>query len=173
MSSVVGTGFDFLRSSETGMSLYEVFEMVCELTIALDQYTRGGVGAPDMIDLLPARSAAQHQLLSLDFSEGEDDVVDRKTAEICRIAALIFSDMVVFPVPAAQQMKPFLAARLKILLEGLGVDALQNVNAEILLWATTLGCIASTFATEHDWYLQQLKTQLSSSRIPDWFALQK
>lgn len=154
------------------MSFCEVAANVTEVILALDQYTRRTPQAPDMIDILPLRNAVQHQLLSLDLMSMDDDVEDRAVAEVCRIATLIFSDMVIFPLPAIQGLKPVLAMRLKALLESLSLERLPNPDhRKTLAWATALGSIASSFTKDHGWFLQQLKIHLSALMLQDWDEL--
>lgn len=173
MGSIVGNGFGLLHSHLAGDTLCEVLEQMGQLTTALDQYTRGGQAAPDMVELTATRNSLQHQLLSLELTTLEGPLNELVIAEICRISALIFSDMVLFPLPATQKVKPFLAARLKSLLVTWNVECPSEAQLRTLAWATMLGCIASTFAAEHDWFLQQLSMHLSKLVILDWPKLRR
>ena len=173
VESVLGTSFEFLHTSPAGKYLCEVLEMMCDLTIGLDQHTRGGAGAPDMVDLVSARNSVQHHLLSVDTLGMEGGVEDLMITEVCRTSALIFSDMVLFPLPATQKMKPTLASRLKGLLVDWTAECPSEAHLRTLTWATMLGSIASTFTVEHDWFLQQLSLHLSTLVILDWPNLKR
>ena len=172
-AEVLGSGFELLHSHLAGETLCEILEQMCELTIALDQQTRAGQGAPDLVELAAARNSVQHQLLSIEYTSIETSLEQLVIAEICRIAALIFSDMVLFPLPATQKVKPVLATRLKSLLVKWEVECPSVAQLRTLAWATMLGCIASTFAAEHDWFLQQLSMHLSTLVVGDWPKLRQ
>ena len=173
MSSILGSGFEVLHSDLAGETLCEILEEMCELTVALDQHTRTAQGAPDMVELTTSRNSVQHQLLSLDLTNTEGSPNELVIAEICRIGALIFSEMVLFPLPATQRVKPVLAARLKSLLVSWNVECPSEAQLRVLAWVTMLGCIASTFAAEHDWFLQQLSIHLSTLVVRDWPKLRR
>ena len=171
MGDLVGTGFEFLAKASGGEDLYLVLEHMCEVTIALDHHTRRGAGSPEMVDLVIARNSAQHQLLSLPLLEIGEEFDGALMTHICRMATLIYSDMVLFPIPAIQKVKPALALRLKSLLLDWNIEFPCRLRLKLLTWATTLGCIASIFEPEHDWFLQQLNLHLTMSRIQDWPSL--
>ena len=173
MSSILGNGFRLLHSHLAGDTLCEVLAQMCQVTTALDQYTRGGQDVPDMVELTATRNSLQHQLLSLELTTMEGPLNELAMAEICRISGLIFSDMVLFPLPATQKVKPFFATRLKSLLVTWDVECPSDAQQRMLAWATMLGCIASTFAAEHDWFLQQLGMHLSKLVILDWPKLRQ
>lgn len=173
MASILGSGFELLHTHLAGEMLCETLEQMCELTIALDQHTRGGQGAPDMVELTTTRNCVQHQLLLFDFASMDASSEELTIAEVCRISALIFSDMVLFPLPATQKVKPMLAVRLKSLLARCAIKCPSQAQLRTLAWATMLGCIASTFAVEHDWFLRQLSIHLSTLSIMDWPKLRQ
>jgi hypothetical protein len=171
MSTNLGTGFKYLCSSLPGRAVYEILQNVGQLTVALDQHTRRGKGAPDMVDLVLARNVAQHQLLSLDPISMDGEMEDRTIAELCRIATLIYSDMVIFPLPATQRVKPALAVRMRTLLDDFKDGRGQERHRRVICWATTLGCVASTFTSMHQWFLEELRLHAFGIKIQDWPGL--
>ncbi|KIV89266.1 hypothetical protein PV10_08845 [Exophiala mesophila] len=174
----LGNGFKFLHAIPGGNLLIPILEAFCQVTVALDHYSRGGPTAPDMVDLVEARNSAQHQLLSqmpppdVETSDGPGAII-----QACRLATLVFSDMVIFPVPPMQGVKPRLASMLKKALEGCAASRNGSSYAYMLLWATSLGAISASFTPDRPWYVEQLSQQVLLLGIDQWssmeFALSK
>ncbi|KIV80502.1 hypothetical protein PV11_07998 [Exophiala sideris] len=167
LDSELGTGFRYFRSNSTGYELLEVLESFSEVTNALDHYARGGSAAPELVDLIEARNASQHRLLSLLPKR-----VDLTDAEVCvqqatRLATMIFSDMVLFPLPPTQRMKPKLARELVDILEACTLLRCWDVHGQVLVWILTLGTVAASFTPERTWYVEQLSYRLSVMSIDD------
>ncbi|KAK4938990.1 hypothetical protein LTR10_020649 [Elasticomyces elasticus] len=167
LDSELGTGFRYFRSNSTGYELLEVLESFSEVTNALDHYARGGSAAPELVDLIEARNASQHRLLSLLPKR-----VDLTDAEVCvqqatRLATMIFSDMVLFPLPPTQRMRPKLARELVDILEACTLLRCWDVHGQVLVWILTLGTVAASFTPERTWYVEQLSYRLSVMSIDD------
>ena len=173
MGSILGSGFDFLYSSSSGKFLREILTLMCDLVLALDQRIRGASGAPEVVELVPTRNMIQHRLLSIDPQDMEGEIEEITVAEVCRTSALIFSDMVVFPIPATQQIKPMFAARLRSLLESSINHLQQDTYQDAIIWLLVMGAIASTFSVDHEWFLQCLRVRTMSQNIRDWPNLKK
>ncbi|KAI1607917.1 hypothetical protein EDD37DRAFT_670367 [Exophiala viscosa] len=161
LDSELGTGFRYFRSNSTSCELLEVLQSFSEVTNALDHHARGGSTAPELVDLIEARNASQHRLLS-----NLPERVDLTDAESCvqqatRLATLIFSDMVVFPLPPTQRVKPRLARNLIDILEACDLLRCWDLHGQVLMWALTLGAIAASFTPERIWYVDQLKYRCS------------
>lgn len=140
--------------------------------MALDHYARGGPTTPDLVDLVNARHAAQHRLLSQlpppqsNFLQG-----DKCVLHACRLATLIFSDMVIFPLPATQGLKHRLAPLLRHTLQACSMACDWELHAYTLLWATTLGAIAATHSHERGWYVEKMIAHLRNLGIDQWSSL--
>lgn len=90
------------------------------------------------------RNLIQYRLLSL--SRGQD--------EICRLAALIFSNGVIFPIARKHP--------LQILVKQLVAELERRVDwddksSEFLLWVTVVGGLAATGSVREEFYLRALK----------------
>jgi hypothetical protein len=152
--------------------LLDILESFAELVGALDHYTRKGPNAPDLVDLIDARNSAQHRLLSQLPAEVEMSDADSCVHQVVRLATLIFSDMVIFPLPAAQRLKPRLAGMLQQTLEMCHLHRSWTSHAPVLLWALTLGTIATRFSETGLWYNTQLRHHLSVLQITTWSTLE-
>ena len=172
LDSKLGSGFRYFRSTAAGRELLEVLESFCEVTVALDHYDRGGQNAPEAFDLVEARNSTQHRLLSqispqLDLRDAEKCIHHG-----CRLATLIFSDMVLFPLPPTQRLKPRLALLLHQALEAGKLLSGWELHAQIYVWMLTLGAIAASFTPERTWYMDQLMELIETLGIQDWSTIE-
>ncbi|RSL81581.1 hypothetical protein CEP51_005716 [Fusarium floridanum] len=145
-------------------SLVKIFQIMSEVTVALDHYCRGGEGAPDSLDvLLNNCDWAAHTTLSLVSyapisTQGEDRESNTNVSctlqEICRLCALLHVDMVLLPTPPHTGIKLRHAKRIWRLLEVL--DKQEPIESgqvlDFLTWATVLGAIAARFTELEDCY---------------------
>lgn len=157
----LGTSFSILKQSANQRCLSDVLRSMCKTTVALDHYhDRGGVA--DLRDIIAARNTIQHQLLSLP-TELEHGIYD-----LCRFAALIFSDMVLFPLPPATAVKPRLAVQLRRALGPFSVESWRNEHLHILLWAVVMGGIASWDTRNRLWYAFRLHDLSARLGLVTW-----
>ncbi|KIW35457.1 uncharacterized protein PV07_02153 [Cladophialophora immunda] len=167
LDSKLGAGFRYLRQSPAGQQLLEALDAYSEITVALDHHVRGGSTAPELVELSEARNCAQHRLLSQIPCP-----LDLSNAELCvhqavRLGALVFSDMVIFPLPPPQRVKPRLALALQQTLEACDLLGCWDLHGQVLLWSLTLGAIASNFTPQRCWYIEQLLQQILLLQIQD------
>ncbi|KIX97019.1 uncharacterized protein Z520_07133 [Fonsecaea multimorphosa CBS 102226] len=167
LDSKLGAGFRYLRQSPAGQQLLEVLDAYSEVTVALDHHVRGGPTAPELAELSEARNCAQHRLLSQ-----MPCPLDLSSPELCvhhavRLGALIFSEMVIFPLPPPQGVKPRLALMLQQTLEACDLLGCWDLHGQVLLWSLTLGTIASSFTPQRAWYIEQLLQQILLLQIQD------
>ncbi|KIW77870.1 hypothetical protein Z517_07703 [Fonsecaea pedrosoi CBS 271.37] len=167
LDSKLGAGFRYLRQSPAGRQLLDILDTYSEVTVALDHHVRGGSTAPELVELTEIRNWAQHRLLSqmpgsLDFSNPELCV-----HHAVRLGALVFSEMVIFPLPPPQKVKPRLALMLQQTLDACDILGCWDLHGQVLLWCLTLGAIASNFTPHRPWYIEQLLQQILLLQIPD------
>jgi hypothetical protein len=111
---LLGSAFQPLVRLDFFQQLCEVLYLMCDVTVAVDHYHRGGKHLPRFTDLIPARNAVQHKLLSLGvLTVGPNGESVHTRGEIVRLSALIYSDMVIFPLGPGARVKPRLAGELR------------------------------------------------------------
>ena len=129
------------------MYLRSAISMIKLVTILLDHHHRNGYW--DLQQLITVRNAAQHKLLSLHQSS-----LDPLT-QLCHTVLLVYSDMVIFPLPAVTQFRSRLGTQLHDNLTWVlfqlrsGPPDLHIASGSVLplyLWAATFGY----FAAEHN-----------------------
>lgn len=135
----LGCGFD----RHIFLALLPTVSQICELIIALDRFVRNEPGATPMYDLIHVRNAIQHSLCSLPHIP-EPETIEQALQEICRTALLCFSDLVIFPIPEQTGVRARLVTQLYTSLRlSEKFTAWQTQHAHFLLWATTIGSVAS------------------------------
>nr|KAK5441078.1 hypothetical protein LTR18_006922 [Exophiala xenobiotica] len=171
LDSELGSGFRYFRATPSGRKVLEILDSWVEVTTALDHFARKGPTAPELVDLIEARGASQHRLLSQMSDPLEVTDPDGCIHQATRLATLIFGDMAIFPLPPTQGVKPRLAAMLMEVLQTCGQSRCWDLHAQVLIWALTLGAIAASFTPTRVWYVDQLKHRASELQITDGIAL--
>jgi len=172
MLRVLGTGFRYIQFLDQDLAC--ALEAAEDVTIALDLFQRRKAQAFNLVDIVDAANEAQHKLLSvkpaLTIEGSEMDYL----REISRWTALIYNDMVIFPLPATTQTKPRLSSALRLAIENyetinrkyLGtsggvIKALDH--SDLILWASMLGAMAAELTPNRTWYIQKLGQYLFQS----------
>jgi len=141
---IQGTGF--VEVQHEGMR--QTLLLMCEATVALDHCHRGGTSAPSIWDVARLRVAVQHRLCSLEPISPDQSNLDDIHFELCRLSALIYSDLILFPIPDHSSIKPPLLYDL-----GRALDKYQlisghsSVNRDFVAWCTLLAATASSSGT--------------------------
>ncbi|EXJ73806.1 uncharacterized protein A1O5_03568 [Cladophialophora psammophila CBS 110553] len=167
LSAVLGTGLTVLATVD--VELHQLYLEACQITIALDQYHRDAKGHPSLSDLVDARNKTQHGFCSLAPSTDSETDPFAALYETCRLAGLIFSDMVILPLPHNSGVKLRLARRLRTVLEASSLQTSWK-SAEygnLLMWVVFMGTIAATFTKARGWYLQKLRNLIDHQQL-DW-----
>lgn len=150
----LGSGFALLKLNQT---LLEVLQLMCDVTVALDHHVRQGTCPPNVSDIVLQRNAVQNKLLWLQPVKDDPLTSLDTVGNIVRIAANIFSDMVLFPLSPATGIKPRLAAELRRCLR-YSIHDIEDDDptTDAFLWSLTLGGIAAAFTRHRGWYVEQL-----------------
>jgi hypothetical protein len=171
LSLVMGQGFSCLKHRE----LLSVLMLSCRATLALDLHHRKVDTAPRIWEIAKVRNAIQHRLCCLDpptelFPSHDDSVYN-----IARLAALIYSDLVLFPLGDSVSIKPRLAYDLRKALElqSTGDGPPDEAEAELMMWCTTMGAIAAYGTVHQEWFVERLTQALrEDERLLDWILFQ-
>jgi hypothetical protein len=125
--------------------------------------------------LIPAihwRNAIQHKLLSLHRADG---FLSRNCAvyEACRLATLIYSNMVIFPYPACSGVPSRLAIQMRKALDCCSTYLCWEEEPLTMLWLTVMGGITATDRIDKQWYARKLRllcSEILQGRVPTWQA---
>ncbi len=168
LSQKLASGFDILQRTGLQQSLLTVIHHMRDITVGLDHYHRGGPDAPELMQIAMARNFAQHDLLSLPHLSSVISSEENCIYEVCRLASLIFSDMVLWPLPAATGVRERLAQYLMSALCACRLLSSWMKYPSLLLWATVLGGIAAWETAGQQWFFRQLDYAVIKRTISAW-----
>jgi hypothetical protein len=137
----------------TDPDLYMVLSMLNSYTIMIDDFCEGRkvVTASVLID---HRNTMQHALLSLPPRVG--------SSECYRLAALIYSLLVTFPMPYIAAPFQHLVTQLKIALDG------WDGSDQMLIWVLTMGGIGAMGLSEREWFVNQFREAVTRMGVTTW-----
>lgn len=167
--------FPSLRSKGPYKDLLDVLDLMIVVTHAVDNYHQGHHPMPALLDIIRARNAVQHRLLSL-ISPSFATPVELATFTTCRLAAMIYSEMVLFPMPLIAGVKPRLAYMLR---KALGSDVQipeTSSMTQLRLWMVIFGAIAAKGTENRLWYIERLSslmTVIDSKEYSDFVRTMK
>lgn len=137
----------------TDQDLYMVISMLRDYTMMIDDHCEGRQILTTSA-LIDHRNMTQHALLSLPPRSG--------TSECYRLAALIYSLLVTFPLPYCVAPFKYLVMQLmKALTDWEGDD-------HMLLWVLTMGGIGATGLDERPWFISNLEATAAKIGIRTW-----
>ncbi|KIW32980.1 uncharacterized protein PV07_04486 [Cladophialophora immunda] len=171
MSLVMGRGFSCVKDAQ----LLRILIMACRATLGIDLYQRNVPTAPSPRDICTVRNAVQHQLCSLDPPSDLLPSHDALLYNMVRLAALIYSDLVIFPLGESVSVKLQLAYDLRKALElcFTGETLEAQAELELTVWCLTMGTMASYGTVHQEWYVMQLGRSLREDRrLLDWILFQ-
>ncbi|KAJ5469225.1 hypothetical protein N7539_008843 [Penicillium diatomitis] len=143
-----------------------------DYSTAVERYIRGsapGLTAQIMCD---RRNLAQYNLMSIPVITGGEP--ENVLSEICRIAAIIYSIGVTFPLSGVGAPFGSLVKQLKRKIQEirlLEVLILQPRIGSLLLWATTMGAIAAKGKSERPFLTATLSKLIHQSGVAHWSDL--
>jgi len=156
----LGTGFEVLPGFFVGGPLMKVLEYLHQLLLGFDMYLSKKPTAPTLVQLVGARNAVQHALMSLDakvswcnpaymhhtsaesatdFDHENQNIMNQIIYDLVRYAAIAFSFLVSFPIPRHTGHHQLLIEHLKRTIEQCDTLYLPLLYQDLLLWATMTG----------------------------------
>lgn len=167
----VDAHFSHLYPLEFTFELAETLHAMRIYTSIVNDYLDGSLVDPDMSLISDHRNCVQHAIMSLpagrDLGPGFEN--DHPMYEICRLAAVIFSVGVIFPLPGEAAPIPALVRQLvaelqtPCLLEQSywsSSSSSSSAAVQVLLWVLTLGGIAAATGEtipERSWLVASLQ----------------
>jgi hypothetical protein len=139
----LGSAFYDLPLTITSNPLFKVINIIKEITIGYDNWTRQCSPCPSLERILWARNSVQHDLLCLPDKSSQVSNSPTCIYEVCRLGTMAYMLLVLFPVPRIAHMHPRLGRRLMTAINSSDLLGLWDHYASLLLWATILGGIVS------------------------------
>ena len=167
----LGQGFVVLHrilKPDKVVHLYPVLCRLSDYTLAVDDYVEGRSEAQSLGCIAAERNFVQHSLMSLVPEEQATGEQQDPIYDLCRLAAMIYSLIVVFPLPV--QTAPFskLARQVKEQMSHPAVHARWSESPQLMLWITFMAAIASIGINERSWYVSTLDRLVSRLGIGSW-----
>ena len=111
-------------------------------TLLMNQYLDQCYNAPTITQLTTIRCATQHRVMAL-------PTFDHDTSECCRLAAVVYSLIVVYPLPLVTAPFGKLATLMKAQLRVLDGAEMTTTT----LWAAVMGALAAIGTKERRWFV--------------------
>lgn len=145
-------------------------QAIVDLTITINCHCRGMKPIGNLTHFIDKRNAVQHQLLSLPSGEEltEGEVNSASIYECVRLATIIYSAAVTFPLPPLTGIFHNLSSALRNVLEESKTDPHWRSSSKALLWILVLGGIAASGTNEKSWYVLNLSIILSAMKLSTW-----
>lgn len=154
--------------------LYPVLRRLCDYTLAVHNYVEGTLGAYGLDVMADARNFVQYSLMSL-APDAETSGVEHTDLffELCRLAAMIYSLLVVFPLPVTTAPFAMLGRQIKEQMSKSTVHARWSEAPQLMLWITFMGAIASIGSSERFWYISLLDRLIGRLKVGSWLEMKK
>ncbi|KAL2826721.1 hypothetical protein BDW59DRAFT_171795 [Aspergillus cavernicola] len=140
---------------------------------SIRKYIDGETGIYDTRPMCDMRNLVHYHVMALpagnELSVSQTNIL----YEACRLASIIYSVGVLFPIPYVgsplQQLAVLLERELsgKELLECFSVPE-QDYKVNVVLWILTMGGIAATHTAERPWFVQKLAELRNRASICEW-----
>jgi Fungal specific transcription factor domain len=127
-----------------------------EYTTVVNDYAQGRLMHVSMTAIIDQKNGTQFALMSLRAANAHlpDPRIIEPLYEACRLAAIIYSILVVLPWPASTAPFPELAIQLEEELNGGDIMKDSPRAPELLLWILFMGGIASIGLAQRTWYVE-------------------
>lgn len=171
----LGRGFrvlpEMLGHAEVS-KLLAVLRWIIQYTFAIDDYEQKRPEAQTSLRLSDERNFVQHSLMLLSPTKFETEQ-EHPMHRLCRLGTLIYSLLVVFPIPDIAAPFHQLAQDVQAQLSQASVQAHWAEAPELILWVTVLGAIASLGSQYREWYLTTLDRLTKRLNLSSWSAMKE
>jgi hypothetical protein len=157
--------------------LLSVIQDMCDFTIVVENHASGRWMSQSSSEVIDQRNYVQHRLMSL-ISEEEFDSIEpgrletlEPQYECCRLACIVFSFLVVFPVPPVVGPFETLTERLKLAIQEIQWAMLATTDIwrqKLHVWVLVLGAIASIGLPGRRWFELEVAKTVRILRIHEW-----
>jgi hypothetical protein len=157
-------------------ALCAVVQHVCDFMIVVENHMQGRWSPRTFTVIIDQRNFVQHSLMSLKSKREllvEGKVVEDRLYEPCRLAVIIFSFLIVFPIPPV--IGPFESLTEQLLSELVEIDVREEsaMRSRMLLWILVMGAIASIGLHDRQWFLIHARCLSLRLAITEWEDLKE
>lgn len=154
----------------------EILKDMRNYNAVINLYTQGLIPQLGLANIADRRNFIQYRLCSLDpvYEFHELFVEAHRTYEPCRLAAMIYGMLVIYPLPAANRPFNRLCSLLKIALIDSDIQSgTWQLCPEMLLWVLVLGAMASRDLEQRPWFVDILRDTVNVLGIASWLNLKE
>ncbi|KAI1609879.1 hypothetical protein EDD36DRAFT_453605 [Exophiala viscosa] len=171
----LGKGFRVLPemlNHEEISKLLVVLKWMIQYTFAVDDHVENRPEAQALRALMDQRNFVQHNLMQLtpDAFEIEEE---HPMSRLARLGTLIYSMLVVFPLPPVAAPFHRLAQDVMAQLALPTVQSRWSEASDLLLWVTVMGAIAAIGSPDRQWYLVTLDRLTRRLNINTWASMKE
>ena len=170
----LGSGFwevwGWYPPAEVG-DLCKAIQHICDFTIIVENHVQGRWTPRTFTVIIDQRNFVQHSLMSLKSQQelfDGDSTVDEPLYECCRLAAIVFSLLVIFPLPPVYGPFEGLAEQLHLELALVSLYDQTAPRSRLLLWTLTMGAIAAIGCPERPWFLSKIQGLSAKMNLGGW-----
>lgn len=142
-------------------------------TVALDQFQRESAGAPLLEDIAEEAEQSQRAFQQVDIASSKSSTTEGLVAACCRLAGLIYCEIVLFPSLSQDEIASKLTGDLRNVLEAVDFwtseDEVDSSVTNMLLWVTVMGAMMAMSETNSSWFTKRLSKMLNlDQKVRDW-----
>lgn len=159
----LGSSFSTVWSephSQLTAALLAAVHHLCDFTILVENYVEGRPAARPPAALTDQRNFTQHSLMSLPTAhdiEIEGDELCDVQYESCRLACVVYSLLVVFPLPPIVGLFEKVTVRLqRSLLNMRPLPSSDQARNKLQLWILVMGALMAIGLPERSWFITEL-----------------
>lgn len=174
----LGTGFWDVWDVRSSSGMHEFFAVIqdaCDFTVVVENYIRGRWMQRTSTEIMDQRNYIQHSLMSLkSYQELKDNrvYVDDLHYESGRLAVIIYSFLVIFPIPPVAGPFETLTRLLRRELERTSLKEGKLARLRIQLWILMMGAIASIGLPCRSWFISEMSLFARMANVNNWQHLQ-
>jgi hypothetical protein len=151
-----------------------VVRHMCDFMIVMENHIQGRWSPRTFTVIIDQRNFVQHSLMSLNSKqELLDDgfSVEEVLYEPCRLAVIVFSFLVVFPIPPVSGPFESLTEQLLAELMEIDISGESASRSRMILWISVMGAIGAIGLPERQWFLNSAREMSSRLVVQSWKAL--
>ena len=170
MLSISGSRFGAGCSVTIPTTIKHLIDSMCEMLIAFQQIVRESPDSMESFSVHTLRNWTQHRLLSLPKSPSQVPSHEGCLLELCRLRILLFSNLVIYPLPPAAGVGSKFSLDLRKTIDCITIHDPWPVYPDLLLWSTMLGAISANDGEDQLWYTTKLASRAVLTNTTGWCA---
>ena len=162
-------------SSAEVLALGPVLRRLCDYTLVIDDYLAGRLESQCLGILADERNFVQHSVMSL--APSDEDLLQKSPEnplyDLCRLAATVYSLIVVCPIPLRTAPFATLACQMQLQMTKVPLHEIWSIAPHLLLWITTMAAISSLTSdpNQRSYFVSILQQLVGFLRMHSWLEM--